>query len=60
MGYIKHAKELILANVLTTEDVKEMWIDALYAAGVDNWQGYDEALGIYKEWLKEAKEENNV
>jgi len=60
MGYIKHARELILQHKLTTEDVKEMWIDALEAAGVDNWEGYDEAVGIYKQWINEAKEEDNV
>ena len=60
MGYIKHAKELILQHKLTPEDVKEMWIDALEAAGVDNWEGYDEAVDIYKQWINEAKVEHNV
>lgn len=32
-----------------------LWLDALEAAGVDNWEGYDEAQLIYKEW----QEENN-
>ena len=26
------------------------FLDALEAAGVDNWEGYSEALGIQKEW----------
>lgn len=30
-----------------------MWLDALEAAGVDNWQGFDEAREIYKEWIQE-------
>jgi hypothetical protein len=30
-----------------------MWLDALEAAGVDNWQGFDEAREIYKEWTEE-------
>jgi uncharacterized heparinase superfamily protein len=30
-----------------------MWLDALEAAGVDNWQGFDEAREIYKEWMEE-------
>lgn len=25
------------------------WLDALEAAGVDNWQGYDDAVDIYRE-----------
>jgi len=60
MSYIKHAKELLLQHKLTTEDVKEMWIDALQVAGVDNWEGYDEAVGIYKQWIDDAKKEFNV
>jgi hypothetical protein len=30
-----------------------MWLEALEAAGVDNWQGFDEACEIYKEWMQE-------
>lgn len=30
-----------------------MWLDALDAAGVDNWGGYDEARSIYNEWKDE-------
>lgn len=29
------------------------WLNALEAAGVDNWQGFDEAREIYKEWSQE-------
>lgn len=27
----------------------DMWVQALEAAGVDNWEGYDEAISIYQE-----------
>lgn len=27
----------------------ELWLSALEAAGVDNWDGYEEAIGIYQE-----------
>ena len=27
---------------------RELWLDALEAAGVDNWEGYDEALEILR------------
>lgn len=27
------------------------WLDALESAGVDNWEGIDEALRIYEEGL---------
>jgi hypothetical protein len=30
-----------------------MWLDALEAAGVDNWGGFDEAREIYQEWNQE-------
>lgn len=60
MGYLHIAKDLVLQHKLTTEDIKEMWIDALEAAGVDNWEGYDEARGIYKYWVEEARKEHNV
>lgn len=43
-----------------TDAQRLMWLDALECAGVDNWDGYDEAIRIYKEWVKEAKEESNV
>ena len=31
----------------------EEWLAALECAGVDNWEGYDEALHIMKEWENE-------
>jgi hypothetical protein len=30
-----------------------MWLDALEAAGVDNWEGCDIAREIYQEWNQE-------
>jgi hypothetical protein len=30
-----------------------LWGEALDAAGVDNWQGHDEAVKIYQEMLKD-------
>lgn len=30
-----------------------MWLDALEAAGVDNWEGHDVALEIFQEWNQE-------
>jgi hypothetical protein len=30
-----------------------MWLDALEAAGVDNWDGWEEAQEIYQEWNQE-------
>lgn len=38
---------------------RQMWLDALEAAGVDNWEGYEEALRILKVWLEEEKETQN-
>ena len=40
--------------VLTREEWKETqerlaWLDALEAAGVDNWEGGEEAMRIYRE-----------
>ena len=30
-----------------------MWLDALERAGVDNWDGWEEAQEIYQEWKQE-------
>jgi len=37
----------------TSNDFREMFYEALVEAGVDNWEGYDEAIQIYKSWLKD-------
>lgn len=31
----------------------EAWINALDAAGVDNWDGYEHAIEVLKETMKE-------
>lgn len=31
----------------------EKRLDAMYAAGVDNWQGMEEAIAILNEWRRE-------
>lgn len=33
------------------------WLAALEAAGVDNWDGYEEAYDILEEWQKENEDE---
>lgn len=40
-----------------TDEQRLMWLDALEAAGVDNWGGYDEARVIYREWVEAAQRE---
>lgn len=35
---------------------KKAWLDALAAAGVDNWEGYSHAYDIFKEWGWEDEE----
>jgi hypothetical protein len=31
----------------------DLKLSALDAAGVDNWNGYDDAMDIFREWLDE-------
>lgn len=40
-----------------TNTERLMWLDALEAAGVDNWEGFDEAREIYQQWLAEDDED---
>lgn len=41
-----------------TQDEKDlMFLDALRAQGVDNWDGYDEAVDLFNTWLAEAETE---
>ena len=49
----------LTANKLLLEaneklEKREQWLYALEAAGVDNWEGYDEALEILKEVQNET------
>jgi hypothetical protein len=30
-----------------------LWLGILESEGVENWQGFDEAREIYKEWMQE-------
>lgn len=32
---------------------KELQLDALECAGVDNWEGFDDAMEIYNEWKED-------
>ena len=34
---------------------RDYWLTCLEAAGVDNWNGYDEAIDIKREWENEGK-----
>jgi hypothetical protein len=44
-------KTHVLVEVETLEEFKEnaLFLEALRAAGVDNWDGYDYAVTIYQE-----------
>jgi len=35
----------------------ELQLRALEAAGVDNWDGYDEAMKLHRQWLEEEEDE---
>lgn len=35
---------------------RDRWLSALEAAGVDNWNGWDEARSILREWDEEDDE----
>ena len=52
------AQELLRTGKLSKQDQLEMWVDALFATGLDNWEGYDEAVNTYKTWLQEFADEN--
>lgn len=32
------------------------WLNALNCAGVDNWEGYEEAISILEEWKTEEND----
>ena len=42
---------------ISNDEQELMFLETLRAAGVDNWEGYDEAVDIYKEWLNELETE---
>jgi hypothetical protein len=49
-------KTHVLVEVETLEELKEnaLFLEALRAAGVDNWDGYDYAQDIYREISQET------
>lgn len=41
-----------------SDEARSMFLDALEQMGVDNWQGYDEAVMLYKQWVEEVEKES--
>ena len=56
----KQTKALLELGVLDHNDLRAMWLDSLEAAGVDNWEGIDEAVKIMKDWVNSEAEEANI
>ena len=54
----KLAKEMIELDHWNQVDAVYAWVEALETAGVDNWDGYDEARQIFKDICKSIKDEN--
>lgn len=48
---------IITQSELDRLEARDEWLNALEAAGVDNWQGWDEARDIQDEWKRENGEE---
>lgn len=47
-------QDVIFAKKEYLEIYKEsLFLQALIASGVDNWEGYDDAMSLYREYLKE-------
>jgi hypothetical protein len=44
----------ISVQELKALEARTLWADALDMSGVDNWDGYEEAVKLYKEWFDEA------
>lgn len=42
-----------------TDEEKLLFLEALEEAGVDNWEGYDEAVEIYQQKLGGSDEETD-
>lgn len=55
---LEHA--VFLKTAYNDTDFSEIFLDALRASGVDNWDGYDEAVSLYKTWLKEILNEDST
>jgi hypothetical protein len=45
--------------VRKTDEEKLLFLEALEEAGVDNWEGYDEAVEIYQQKLNGSDEETD-
>ena len=45
--------------VRKTDEEKLLFLEALEEAGVDNWEGYDEAVEIYQQKLDGSDEETD-
>ncbi len=40
-----------------SDEEKLMFLEALEETGVDNWDGYEEAVALYTEMLEESEED---
>lgn len=40
-----------------SDEARAMFLDALEQVGVDNWDGYDDAVALYKQWVEEEEKE---
>jgi hypothetical protein len=38
-------------------EARDMFLQALEQVGVDNWEGYDDAVALYKQWIEEEEKE---
>ena len=56
----KQTEALLELGVLDHNDLRAMWLDSLDAAGVDNWEGIDEAIKIMKDWVNSEAEEAQI
>ncbi len=46
-----------IIRALEERDDLELWKQAMQATGIDNWEGYDEAISLYNQWKKEEPDE---
>ena len=54
----KLANQLIDSGTWNYSDAMTTWIEALERAGVDNWDGFDEAVLIFKDMVQEELEQD--
>lgn len=43
-----------------SDEERLLFLEALEAAGVDNWDGYDYAMELYQDKLNESDEETDI